>query len=37
MTTYIMSKADDEIRGKSFAYVIMKKILGENGKYFNNE
>ena len=29
MTTYILSKTDEEIRGKSFAYVILKKIIGE--------
>ena len=29
MTTYMISKSDEEIRGKSFVYVIMKKILGE--------
>lgn len=28
-TTYSLTKADDEIRGKSFAYVIIKRILGE--------
>lgn len=29
LTTYILSKSDEEIRGKSFVYVIMKKMLGE--------
>ena len=29
-TTYQLSKSDDEIRGKSFAFVIMKKIIPEN-------
>ena len=29
MTTYMITKSDEEIRGKSFVYVIMKKILGE--------
>ena len=29
MTTYIISKTDEEIRGKSFVYVIMKKIIGD--------
>jgi hypothetical protein len=33
MTTYIISKSDEEIRGKSFVYVIMKKLIGDNGKY----
>jgi len=28
-TTYKLTKYDDEIRGKSFAFVIVKKILGE--------
>jgi ATP-dependent RNA helicase DDX21 len=28
-TTYMLSKSDEEIRGKSFVYVIMKKMLGE--------
>ena len=28
-TTYILTKFDDEIRGKSFAFVIVKRILGE--------
>lgn len=28
-TTYILAKTDEEIRGKSFAYVILKKIIGE--------
>jgi hypothetical protein len=29
----MLEKLDDEIRGKSFVYVIMKKILGEeNGE-----
>ncbi len=28
-TTYILTKYDDEIRGKSFAFVIIKRILGE--------
>lgn len=26
----MLSKADEEIRGKSFVYAVMKKILGEN-------
>ena len=30
MTTYVISKSDEEIRGKSFVYVIMKKILGDD-------
>lgn len=30
MTTYIISKSDEEIRGKSFVYVIMKKLIGDN-------
>jgi hypothetical protein len=30
MTTYLLSKTDDEIRGKSFVYVIMKKIIGDD-------
>jgi ATP-dependent RNA helicase DDX21 len=30
MTTYMISKTDEEIRGKSFVYVIMKKILGDD-------
>ncbi len=30
MTTYIISKTDEEIRGKSFVYVIMKKIIGDD-------
>ncbi len=29
MTTYMIAKTDEEIRGKSFVYVIMKKILGD--------
>jgi hypothetical protein len=29
-TTYALRKTDDEIRGKSFAYVIIKRILGED-------
>jgi len=29
LTTYILSKSDEEIRGKSFVYVVMKKMLGE--------
>jgi len=29
-TTYVLSKSDEEIRGKSFVYVIMKKLLGED-------
>jgi hypothetical protein len=28
-TTYYLTKNDDEIRGKSFGFVIIKKILGE--------
>lgn len=28
-TTYALTKYDDEIRGKSFAFVIIKRILGE--------
>lgn len=28
-TTYCLTKYDDEIRGKSFAFVIIKRILGE--------
>lgn len=28
-TTYMLTKFDDEIRGKSFAFVIIKRILGE--------
>lgn len=28
-TTYSLTKYDDEIRGKSFAFVIIKRILGE--------
>jgi len=28
-TTYKLTKHDDEIRGKSFAFVIIKRILGE--------
>ncbi len=28
-TTYQLTKFDDEIRGKSFAFVIIKRILGE--------
>ena len=28
-TTYKLTKYDDEIRGKSFAFVIVKKVLGE--------
>lgn len=28
-TTYMLTKYDDEIRGKSFAFVIIKRILGE--------
>lgn len=28
-TTYLLTKHEDEIRGKSFAYVIIKRILGE--------
>ncbi len=28
-TTYLLSKSDDEIRGKSFVWSIMKKLLGE--------
>lgn len=28
-TTYSLTKFDDEIRGKSFAFVIIKRILGE--------
>jgi len=28
-TTYMLTKYDDEIRGKSFAFVIVKRILGE--------
>lgn len=28
-TTYQLTKYDDEIRGKSFAFVIIKRILGE--------
>lgn len=28
-TTYTLNKYDDEIRGKSFAFVIIKRILGE--------
>ncbi|RNA12813.1 nucleolar RNA helicase 2-like, partial [Brachionus plicatilis] len=32
-TTYMLSKPDEEIRGKSFAYAILKKIIGEeNGE-----
>lgn len=30
MSTYMISKADEEIRGKSFVYAVMKKIVGEN-------
>ena len=30
MTTYMITKTDEEIRGKSFVYVIMKKILGDD-------
>ena len=29
MTTYLLSKPDEEIRGKSFVYAIMKKIIGD--------
>ena len=28
-TTYMLTKFDDEIRGKSFAFVIIKSILDE--------
>jgi hypothetical protein len=30
MTTYMISKSDEEIRGKSFVFAVMKKIVGEN-------
>ena len=30
VTTYMISKTDEEIRGKSFVYVIMKKIIGDD-------
>lgn len=30
MTTYMLSKTDEEIRGKSFVFAVMKKIVGEN-------
>ena len=30
MTTYIIKKSDEEIRGKSFAFVLVKKIIGED-------
>jgi len=29
-TTYCITKTDDEIRGKSFGFVIIKRILGED-------
>lgn len=29
-STYLLSKADEEIRGKSFVFAVMKKIVGEN-------
>lgn len=29
-TTYMISKTDEEIRGKSFVYVLVKKIIGED-------
>ncbi len=29
-TTYMISKTDEEIRGKSFAYVLIKKIIGDD-------
>ena len=31
MTTYILSKLDGDIRGKSFVYLMMKKIIGDKG------
>ncbi len=31
MTTYILSKLDGDIRGKSFVYLVMKKIIGDKG------
>jgi ATP-dependent RNA helicase DDX21 len=30
MTTYLLCKTDEEIRGKSFVYVIMKNMIGED-------
>lgn len=30
MSTYMLSKGDEEIRGKSFVFAVMKKIVGEN-------
>ncbi len=30
MTTYLLCKTDEEIRGKSFVYVIMKKMIGDD-------
>ena len=29
-TTYMISKTDEEIRGKSFVYVLVKKIIGDD-------
>ena len=29
-TSYMISKTDDEIRGKSFVYVLMKKVIGDD-------
>ncbi len=29
-STYMISKTDEEIRGKSFAYVLIKKIIGDD-------
>jgi hypothetical protein len=29
VTTYLLSKTDEEVRGKSFVYAIMKKIIGD--------
>ena len=31
MTTYVLTKLDGDIRGKSFVYVIMKRLIGDNG------
>ena len=30
MSTYMISKPDEEIRGKSVVFAVMKKIIGEN-------
>ena len=30
MMALLISKTDDEIRGKSFVYVLMKKVIGDD-------